>query len=122
MNRVCILAFLAAGVVHGAVIGQIDDFEDGTTQNWVAGGGPFNQGPPFPPANITTGGPAGLDDNYMQVTSIGGSGPGSRLVALNAFGQWAGNYTSLNLGVISMDLINLGQTDLEIRLYMENPI
>ncbi|MEP7365885.1 MAG: PEP-CTERM sorting domain-containing protein [Acidobacteriota bacterium] len=122
MNRFCILALLAAGLIQGAIIGQIDTFEDGTTQGWTAGGGPVGGVPPNPPANIPTGGPAGLNDNYLQITSNGSSGAGGRLVALNALGQWAGDYAGLGLGVISMDLINLGQSDLEIRLYLENPI
>lgn len=122
MNRIWVVGLLAAGMVHGAIIGQIDTFEDGTTQNWTAGGGPFGQVPPVPPANIPTGGPAGLDDNYLQVTSQGGDGAGSRLVAMNVLGQWSGDYTAAGITLISMDLINLSQSDLEIRLYLENPI
>jgi PEP-CTERM motif-containing protein len=116
MNRIWILGFLAAATIQGAVI---DDFEDGTTQNWVVGllGAPS----PVPPVNVTDGGPLGAGDNYMQLTSIGGAGAGSRLVAIN-LSQWAGNYTSLGFTSISMDLRNLGDTDLSIRLYLENPM
>ena len=111
MNSIWILGFLAAATIQGAVI---DDFEDGTTQNWVVGllGAPS----PVPPANVTDGGPSGAGDNYMQLTSLGGAGAGSRLVAIN-LSQWAGNYTSLGFTSISMDLRNLGDTDLSIRGY-----
>ena len=62
----------------GAVIGQVDNFEDGTTQGWVVGllGAPS----PAPPQNIPNGGPLGAGDNYLQLTSVGGSGAGNRLV------------------------------------------
>lgn len=102
-----------------ASIGQIDTFEDGTTNNWFAGGGPFGAVPPNPPVNVPTGGPTGTDDAYLKITSQGGNGPGSRLVALNA-AQWAGSFAGI--GGISAQLINLGNTDLTIRLYLEDPI
>ena len=63
--------FISAVIISTAlaiVPNQFDNFEDGTLQGW--GSGDPN---PNPPANITTGGPAGTDDNYLRVTSIGGS-------------------------------------------------
>ena len=88
----------------GAVIGQVDNFEDGTTQGWVVGllGAPS----PAPPQNIPNGGPLGAGDNYLQLTSVGGSGAGNRLVVIN-LAQWAGNYTAAGVTFIGMDLRNL---------------
>ena len=88
--------FIRSGVVAVALLvvvspawaivaGQVDDFEDGTLKNWANGG----NGAPLV-SNIATGGPAGANDNFMQVTSDG-SGPGTFLTVFNR-SQWLGNY------------------------------
>jgi hypothetical protein len=94
------------------VLGQVDDFEDGTTQNWEAG-----VPHPAPPENTPTGGPAGADDNYLLLTALGGQVAGSRLSAFNRL-QWIGDYISAGVGGIDLDLNNLSSTDLSIRLYI----
>ena len=108
---IAIATLFFAGRVHGIVSGQIDDFEDGTTQSWqngAAGGVP-------PVLNIDTGGPGGVDDNFMQIESIGGGGPGRFLTVFNR-DQWIGNYISAGVIAIEMDLRNLGATALSIRI------
>jgi hypothetical protein len=100
-----------AGSARAIVVGQIDNFEDGTTQDWANGGAP---GAP-PVENINTGGPAGLDDNFIQLTSVGGTGPGKFLTAFNRT-QWLGNYISLGVIAIELDLRNFSKVDLNIRL------
>lgn len=104
-------AFSLAGSARAIVVGQIDTFEDGTTQAWANGGAP---GAP-PVENIATGGPAGLDDNFMQVTSVGGTGPGRFLTVFNRT-QWLGNYIGLGVTAIELDLRNFSKVDLNIRL------
>jgi len=113
--------------------GQIDTFQDGTTDGWTAGGVGGNKFPPTPPFVMPTGGPAGTGDQFLVITSVGcppsgcgdpsfppGTGtPGANLTAFNAFGQWAGNY--LGIAGISMELENLGSTTLNIRLEVEDP-
>lgn len=103
------LGFAASG--YAIVPGQTDDFQDGTTQNWTNGGAP---GAP-PIVNFTSGGPAGAGDRYIQITSLGGGGPGSRLTAFNR-DQWLGNYVGQGIVAIEMDLNNLGKSELSIRL------
>ncbi|MBT8259521.1 MAG: T9SS type A sorting domain-containing protein [Bacteroidia bacterium] len=89
-----ILVFLTCQCIIAQVNpGQIDDFEDGTTQNWTDGGSSV------PPVNISTGGPTGANDNFLQNVSLGANGPGSRQVMFNDQ-QWNGNYTSQ--GIISI--------------------
>jgi hypothetical protein len=115
------LVWLAAiASVHGApiVVGQVDTFEDGTTSGWTVG--LLGAVSPAPPANISTGGPAGVDDNFLQLTSLGVPGAGGRLTALN-FDQWAGDYGAAGVAAITMDLRNLGATDVRVRLFLENP-
>src|SRR5262245_31977559 len=75
---------LTPAVGSAVVIGQIDDFEDGTTQDW--GSGSSN---PNGPANVADDGPAGAGDNFLQLTA-NGAGSGGKLVAF-CTEQWAGN-------------------------------
>ena len=107
-----IIAFgliLFAGSANAIVVGQLDNFEDGTLQDWNNGGA----GAP-PVLNIGTGGPAGVNDNFMQVTSDG-SGAGQFLTVFNR-SQWLGDYLSAGVTAIEMDLRNLGSVSLTIRL------
>ncbi len=118
-SRIFLSALLLLGAAaHAVVPEQIDTFEDGTTQGWVAAilGAPH----PAPPVNQPGGGPGGDDDSYLQVTSFGGDGPGSKLVAINP-AQWGGDYPASGVGAIAADLKNLGGTDLVIRFLLEDP-
>jgi hypothetical protein len=108
-----------AAPVFAVSIGLADTFEDGTTQGWTAN--PLGMGShPEPPANVGGGGPDGGDDNYLRITAFGGQGAGSHLTALNS-AQWAGDYFSAGITAIKMDVINLGTTDLFLRLMFEDP-
>jgi hypothetical protein len=106
---------------HALSVGQVDTFEDGTTQNWIINllgiGAPPSAALP---ANIATGGPAGVDDNYLRLTALGSGGAGGRLTVLN-LSQWAGNYQASGIHAIKMDVNNLGSTDLALRLLFEDP-
>lgn len=114
------LLLIKAPLASALVLGQVDTFEDGTTQSWVVAAGPF--GPhPAPPANVSDGGPLGSGDNFLLLTALGVGAQGSRLTAIN-LDQWSGNYTATGISAIAMDLKNLGSSDLNIRLYFENPI
>lgn len=109
---------LVATAASALTFGQIDTFEDGTTANWVVGviGGVH----PAPPQNVADGGPDGAGDNYLRLTSFGGNGPGSHLTVVNLT-QWAGDYLGASINLITMHLINLGNTDLSIRLRFADP-
>lgn len=120
----CIAMLLVpiAGAHAAPIVGQVDTFEDGTTQGWVINLRGMGAPPPETlPANVPTGGPGGVDDNFLQLTSVGGNVAGGRLTAIN-LGQWAGDYLSAGVNAISMDLRNLGTSDLRIRLFLENPM
>lgn len=82
---------------------QVDDFEDGTTQNWQIGGA---AAPEDMPMNVSTGGPDGVDDNYLSYTSVGGSGVASKMVIFNAgpTSQWSSNFISAGIVGISMNV------------------
>jgi hypothetical protein len=120
LQLLCFVASPGLATSAEAVIpGQIDDFEDGTTQGWVVALGGTSH--PAPPVNIPGGGPGGADDNYLLLTAVGGAGSGSRLTVIN-LSQWAGNYLSADISTIRMNLGNFSPTDLFIRLLFEDPM
>jgi hypothetical protein len=103
---VTFLVFGSARQVAAVTPGQVDDFEDGGLANWANGA--------VQPINIGSGGPLGLNDNYLQVTSDG-SGINGRLTIFNR-SQWLGNYVVTGVNEIDLDLNNFGSTTLSIRL------
>ena len=110
------------GAAPAVTVGQIDTFEDGTTQNWIIN--LLGMGAPPPetiPTNVATGGPAGTGDNYLRLQSTGTGGAGGRLVAMNP-AQWGGNYLAAGVSAITMDVNNLGSTELILRLLFEDPV
>ncbi|RPI75621.1 MAG: T9SS C-terminal target domain-containing protein [Ignavibacteriales bacterium] len=94
---------------------QWDNFQDGTTQGW--GSGASN---PNPPQVMMNGGPSGTGDAYLLVTSNGTSGAGSKLITYNTT-QWAGDYISAGVNVISMHMNNYGNETLNMRICVQGP-
>lgn len=111
-------SLLVCGVSGAVTVGQLDNFEDGTTQGWTSA--LLGAANPTPPANVSTGGPAGADDNFLRLSSVGGAGAGSRLVGINP-SQWGGDYTANGVAWIAMDVNNFGASDLYLRLLFEDP-
>ena len=94
-------------------VGETSDFEDGTTQGWRVGQPDRH---PAPPTNLPDGGPDGVDDNFLQVESFGGTGVGSRLVWFNNSSSWTGNYIEEGVTAIRASVINQGSQDLVLRI------
>jgi hypothetical protein len=102
-----VLSFLfCAGNTRAITLGQVDTFEDGTTLGWA-------NGVPGALVNVPTGGPAGANDNYMQLTADA-VGSGGRLTTFN-LQQWLGNYVAQGVNRLEIDLINQGNVSLSIR-------
>jgi hypothetical protein len=97
-------------------LGQVDNFQDSTTDGWGTGGG-------TQPIAITSGGPLGAGDEYLQVISKGGGGTDSKLIILNT-SQWLGDYTDAGITGISLDLANFGTQTLSMRLafFISKPV
>ena len=100
---------LPAAALHS---GMVDTFTAGDDGGWSAGAAAL-----FPPQVIAGGGPAGAGDGYLQARAAGGSGPSSRLVLI-AGPQWSGDYAAAGIDRITVDAINLGATDLALRLWL----
>jgi len=94
-------------------VNQIDNFEDGTRQEWRKGAISTSQ-----PTNITTGGPAGDNDNYLRTDSTGGAGANSKQVIFNT-AQWAGDYVSAGITEIAMQFRNTGSNTLYMRVALK---
>lgn len=106
-----VLAMVAvASTVSAQQVGQIDDFEDATTQGW-------KEGPTSPnkPTNISSGGPDGANDNYLRNVSSGTFGAGGRMVLRNTT-TWSGDYNNAEIESIQMWLLNEGDTPMQIRI------
>ncbi|MEM9080593.1 MAG: hypothetical protein AAGC74_07885 [Verrucomicrobiota bacterium] len=92
-------------------LSQIDDFQDGTTENWIIG----NRSSPLVPFNVPNAGPNGTGDNALQYASNGGNSTASRMVFFNRQNQWVGNYFTAGIDAIQLDIKNLGPTALNLR-------
>ena len=107
----CLLSLLPPGAARAISVGQIDDFEDGTLQDWRMGTTTVTA---EHMTNITDGGPAGAGDNFLQVTSheTHGTTPGgNRLTFFNRL-QWTGDYTAAGITAIAMDLKNISSSEI----------
>ncbi len=112
---VLLLLIAPSGPAWAIVAGQVDDFEDGTTQAWREG-----VLSPNPPTNQPSGGPAGVGDNYLENVSGGGLA-GSRQIMFNQL-QWSGDYVAAGVVRIDMDLANFGATELAIRIALQGAL
>src|SRR5438105_22417 len=98
----CVAALCAVASSFSQVVaGQTDTFP-ANTMSWNGA----------QPTWVSTGGPAGAGDAFLQFHSIGGSGTGSHMAGFNGL-QWSGNYTAAGVGAVSVDFENLGQTELD---------
>jgi len=91
------------------LLGQIDTFDD-DLHGWQHGGNS-----PVPPQRVADGGPDGDGDAYMQVTSQGGGGAGSKMVVFNR-DRWDVDIDGAGIGAFEMDLRNDSDAELTIRL------
>ena len=100
----CLWAHSSAAITAG----QVDDFQDGTTQGWISG-----SSNPNPPTNLADSGPAGLGDHVLQVTASGVSGAGGKLVFFNE-AQWLGDYNAAGVTAIRFDAKNAGSNNVSL--------
>src|SRR5262249_42000565 len=112
MNRTsCAIAAILALVffptrMFGIVQGHVDDFQDGTIDNW-------SDRHLDNTVNIPNGGPRGAGDNYLQLTS--GPGGSARMAMINT-GSWLNDFVAAGVTGLTMDLKNFGTSPLPIRI------
>jgi hypothetical protein len=95
------------------VVGRVDTFEDGTTQGW---GGSYSSLTPLP-LQVASDGPAGPNDGFMVISTNG-----FHLATRNQSRAWTGDYLSVGVKAISVDLIHLtGNVDVRLQLSLFGP-
>jgi hypothetical protein len=93
-------------VIAALADGLIDNFTNGTLQNWSSAASPTNQ---------ASGGPGGVSDRYLQL--VASAAP---LSAVNEF-QWAGNGAAAGFDHIDVDLNNSGPDPVSVRVMLLTP-
>ena len=109
--RFLLLLVLAVLMLIGArasaiVVGQLDDFQNGTLQGWTGGA---------TPSNVASGGPAGSGDRYLEIDAANG-----KLGTYNRT-QWTGNYSSAGVGALRFALNNAGPDPVAVRISVIGP-
>jgi hypothetical protein len=123
-RRFLLAAFLVASAwpiaTPAITLGQVDTFQDGTTQSWVdALGGATS---PVPPTVVANAGPEGAGDFALLLRSTGSvAGAGGKLVVNNATPRWQGDYAYTGVDGLMLDVRNVGTTDLNLRVGVDGP-
>lgn len=92
----------------------VDNFSDGTLQNWAMGQSAVTLASM---SNQSSGGPAGVADNYLRVVSDSTASAGSHKMTFFNKGQWQGDYLAAGITAIHMDLNNFTSSEtLNLRL------
>jgi hypothetical protein len=84
-----------ATAAQAVSLGQTDDFEDLTTQNWGIGAAGAQ------PTVVPSGGP--VDDGAFLTYSSDGSGNTGRMLIANS-DQWSGDYLAAGVSAITFDV------------------
>ena len=100
------LLVLLPAQVFGIVQGHVDDFEDGTIDGW-------SDRHVDNTVNIPDGGPRGVGDHYLQLTS--GTGGSDRMAMINT-ASWLNDFVAADVTGLTMDLKNFGTSSLPIRI------
>jgi hypothetical protein len=102
--------------LSGPLVGRIDDFEDGTIQEW-SGGAEYN--------NISDGGPDGDGDNYLELLRPTPTAPFPFHIGMKNTTTWAGDYLTAGITAIEMDVntfsVPTGPNDLSLRIVLFGP-
>lgn len=96
---------VAAGTAQAAAL-HVDAFA-ATTEGWIGGAGP---------TWVASGGPAGADDGYLQISSAG-----TFLAVYNNDPRWVGDFATLGATHVNVDLRNAGPDELAMRLVLFGP-
>lgn len=109
--------FLTTSVAFGGpTVGRVDDFEDGTLQGWSSGA-EVN--------NISSGGPLGAGDNYLQLKRPTPTNPAPFHIGAHNITTWTGDYLAAGVRAIEMDInvieVSSGPSDLSFRIVIFGP-
>ena len=105
---------LPSGAWGAIRLGQIDDFQTGSTLGWQHGFNSMAQ-----PSLVSFGGPLGAGDQYLQNFSTGDSGADSKQIMFN-LDQWTGNYEATGVTRITAQMADFGPSPLFMRVTIQD--
>jgi hypothetical protein len=111
------LAWYCAPAGAQITFGKLEDFQNQSLDGW--GQGPAPNVDPNPSFLVSTGGPAGAGDAFLENPSSGSAGVGGRQVVLNST-NWIGNFTAAGVTRMDVRMANLGTTALSMRVGIED--
>jgi hypothetical protein len=99
------------------VVNHIDNFNDGTTQDWRIGT------PDVFPVNQPEAGPNGSGDNALWMATSGAGGSNPHLIVHNTSSDWTGNWTTAGVARIELDVLGPSSNafQLQMRLGIVGP-
>ncbi|MBL7188922.1 MAG: DM13 domain-containing protein [Phycisphaerae bacterium] len=116
LTLMCALLMPTSTAFSTLVVGRVDNFEGGTIQRWSSSAGHDN---------ISSGGPAGADDNYLQIHRPTNSAPYPFHLGTKNTTTWTGDYLSAGIKAIAMDVntisITTGPANLSLRIVLFGP-
>jgi hypothetical protein len=113
-NLLCLLFVATVNLSFGQIsLNPLSDFEDGTVQSWI------DPNSPNPPTNTYSGGPEGFGDNFLEIVSYRGSGPGSGVEFLNGAPEWTGNWTAAGVDFLSFEVNNFSTSSINLRVAVD---
>jgi hypothetical protein len=108
----CVFAALSHGGAQAISVGEVDTFASGL-EGWTQGQ------PSTAVSRVSFGGPDG--GPYLRVIADSTASQG-RIVVFNQLPAWTGDYLAAGVSSITMDVNNLGATDLSLRLVLGNAL
>jgi hypothetical protein len=105
-----LLVALRASPCMAISLSILDDFQDGSVHDWEG----------FLPQNVADAGPSGAGDAAMMITSNGFSSVGGKLITYDR-SQWTGNWTSVGVAQVALDVRNPNPFPLMMRAALAGP-
>jgi hypothetical protein len=113
-GAVALLFVLSGARVEGVTLGQADRFSTNDPLGWTMGPNAV-----MLPIVISTGGPQGANDGFLEVISTGTGSANSKMIMFNA-SQWTGDYIDTGVTRINLDMANFGTNPLSMRVAFQD--
>ena len=113
-GALALVVVLSGARVEGVTPGQADTFSTSDPAGWTMGPNAV-----MLPIVISSGGPQGANDGYLEVISTGTGSANSKMIMYNPF-QWTGDYIDSGVTRINLDMANFGNNPLSMRVAFQD--